>query len=145
MEKSINDKLLNLEYKHNNRYVVTFPRPFEIDPWACISGNRPSFFVDDNDKKIWEPITFVFVDPIGPSTSHALMRGYDELEKLESKEIVVKLELLDPTGELIEQWDISGKIRSINFGWVNYDTEVGSDNKIKIYVEFNVNDVTLKF
>jgi hypothetical protein len=76
-------------------------------------------------KKIkWKPITFVFNDPIGPSTSQSLMTSLRE--RIE-KPFDVIIEMLDPTGVIIEQWSVKKCfIESIDFG----NLSMGGDDDI---------------
>ena len=131
---------LPYEPKRINRFLVTFPEEFGLQQWVNYSASRPSMYFKTKkflgftySKKIkWEPIELNFRDPIGPSTSQAL---YILIRENGLKPFNFKLELLDPTGVVVERWDIMNTtIKSIDFGHLSMD-----ENEIancKMVVEF---------
>lgn len=123
------------EPKKTNRWAVIFPSIFRIEPWVINSTQRPSVIVDGDTFKI-NPISFVFLDPIGPSTTQRLMdiiracpNNIELLQKDSSLELIevlkngfdYDLEMLDPTGVTVEKWTISNcEIISVDFSDLNY-------------------------
>lgn len=130
----------NFEPKRKNRFLVTFPEEFGLQQWVNYSASRPTmsyeikkFLGFTYSKKIkWEPIEFNFRDPIGPSTSQAL---YMLLRENGLKPFNLKIELLDPTGVVVEQWNITNTtIKSIEFGHLSMDDDEIAN--CKMVVEF---------
>ena len=79
----------------------------------------------------WEPIDVTFRDPIGPSAAQALM----EWVRLHSESVTgrqgyaagykkdVEIELLDPTGVVIEKWILQGTmLGNVGFGGLDYSS-----------------------
>jgi predicted nucleic-acid-binding Zn-ribbon protein len=133
---------LPYEPKRVNRFLVTFPEEFGLQQWVNYSASRPSMYFKTKKflgftyyKKIkWEPIEFNFRDPIGPSTSQAL---YDLITDDNLKPFNFKIELLDPTGGVVERWNIMNTtIKSIDFGHLSMDDDEMAN--CKMVVEFTV-------
>tara|TARA_R110000868_G_scaffold219266_1_gene470086 strand:+ start:1132 stop:1758 length:627 start_codon:yes stop_codon:yes gene_type:complete len=122
------------EPKRNNRWLARFPEKIGIQEWWESETSRPSCtFAEDGVVK-YNPITFKLRDAIGPSssqcinrlmigmTSHlsdfeASKRIREEFKEERENGFDYKLELLDPTGCVIEEWDIMGcKLLSIDYG-----------------------------
>jgi hypothetical protein len=79
----------------------------------------------------WETISVTFRDPIGPSATQALM----EWVRLHSESVTgrqgyaagykkdIELELLDPTGVVIEKWILQGTmLNDVDFGSLDYSS-----------------------
>ena len=77
----------------------------------------------------WDTIDVTFRDPIGPSAAQALM----EWVRLHSESVTgrqgyaagykkdIELELLDPTGVVIEKWILQGTmLTNVDFGSLDY-------------------------
>jgi hypothetical protein len=84
----------------------------------------------------WDPISVKFRDPIGPSASQALM----EWVRLHAESVTgrmgyaagykkdVDLEMLDPTGVVVEKWILYGTfLTSVDFGALGYSTDALAD------------------
>ena len=117
---------IQYEPKRKNRWLVHFPEHFKIEPWCVFKTQRPSMKIVE--KKFlglrmgmnveWEKISFEFVDPIGPSVSERLFELMDN-ELTETFDYV--LELLDPTGVVVERWNIQDcEIEAISLGALDY-------------------------
>ena len=137
------------EPKKTNRWLGRFPVKLGIQEWWQYETSRPSVFFDGEDV-IYNPITFKLRDVIGPSSSQAInkiMIGMtNHLSHIEDSHATTKkikeefkeerengfdytLELLDPTGHVIEEWAIIGcKLVSIDYG----DLSMDSDNLCEI-------------
>lgn len=135
---------LPYEPKKKNRWVLRFPSELGIQEWWLSTAARPS--ITQNEIAIpflntetyvlgkynWNPIAVTFRDPIGPSAAQALM----EWVRLHSESVTgrqgyaagykkdVQLEMLDPTGVVIEKWTLVNTWLSgdINFGDLSYDS-----------------------
>ena len=118
-------KDMPFEPKRNNRFLVEFPKQFNIQQWSIQKINKPKFTGGN-----WENIKIEFVDPIGPSTSQGLFQIVEFLKnnKNESKCLFeIKIKSLDPTGVEVEEWVVYiGEILTINFGELDY-----GDDKIQ--------------
>ena len=84
----------------------------------------------------WGEINVTFRDPIGPSASQAIM----EWVRLQSESITgrqgyaagykkdVYIEMLDPTGVVIEKWKLEGTmLTNVNFGDLSMDDDALAD------------------
>lgn len=128
---------LNYEPKRKNRWLLRFPAELGIQEWSLKSASRPKITQDEEEiqflntsqwvigRFVWEPITVVLRDTIGPSTTQAVM----EWVRLHSESATgrqgyaagymkdVELELLDPTGVVIEKWVLEETmVTSADFG-----------------------------
>lgn len=121
------------EPKKENRFLVTLPKYFDIDSWVVSDIDCPRYRVGMG----WAPINIRFVDPIGPSTSQRLHKLVEDIEKNGVKPFNYTHESLDPTGVVIQKWEIKGcHIEEIDFGYDSYS----SDN-IK-YIHMRVKPIT---
>jgi hypothetical protein len=111
------------EPKRNNRFILRFPG-LGINEWYVDTAKRPSLkitsvpipFLNTSTyvagRFEWNEIPVTFRDPIGPSASQALM----EWVRLCAESVTgrmgyaagykknVDLEMLDPTGVVVEKW-----------------------------------------
>ena len=135
---------LTYEPKRKNRWLFRFPSELGIQEWWLSSGARPS--LEQNETEIqflntstwvigrftWATIDLVLRDPIGPSASQAVM----EWVRLHSESITgrqgyaagykknVDVEMLDPTGVVIEKWQLQGTmLTNVNFGELSMDDD----------------------
>lgn len=93
-----------------NRFVVTFPENFNVIGYTITAIDTPSYSFEENR---WYDIEVRFVDLIYPSTSQTLFN----LLQRENTPFNMWIELLDPVGAVIQQWEINvEKIVKINFG-----------------------------
>ena len=124
-----------------NRFVFRFPSDLGIQSWTVESGKRPS--LNQNATEIqflntstwvlgrytWQEMQLTFRDPIGPSTSQALMEwvrlGSESVTGRQGYAVAYKrdliLEMCDPTGTSISQWIIKeAMITSAKFSELDY-------------------------
>ena len=124
-----------------NRFIFRFPDDLGIQEWWVATGSRPKYsseevaipFLNTETYVIgrfkWDPITVSFRDPIGPSATQALM----EWVRLHSESVTgrmgyaagykkdVELEMLDPTGVVVQKWILQGtQINDADFGSLGY-------------------------
>jgi hypothetical protein len=132
------------EPKKKNRFIFRFPTPLGIQEWFVSSGSRPSISIEEVEIPFlntstyvagrfnWETIDVTFRDPIGPSAAQALM----EWVRLHAESVTgrmgyaagykkdIDLEMLDPTGVLVEKWILYGTfVTDVNFGSLGYSTD----------------------
>ena len=144
----MSDLIINMpityEPKKKNRWLIRFPAELGIQEWWLSSGGRPS--IEQNEVEIpflntstwvigrftWSTIEVTFRDPIGPSAAQAIM----EWVRLHSESITgrqgyaagykknVEVEMLDPTGVVIEKWQLQGTmLTNVNFGDLSMDDD----------------------
>jgi hypothetical protein len=132
------------EPKKKNRWQFRFPSDLGIHEFNVISASRPKLNQEAVEipylntstwvlgRSIWEPITVVLRDAIGPSTAQAVMewermhfestngrQGYAAGYKRD-----VELEMLGPAGVAVEGWILEGTmITSLDFGDLSMDDD----------------------
>jgi hypothetical protein len=150
------------EPKRKNRFILRFPSSLGINEWYITSTVRPSAKIKSVEIPFlntstyvagrfeWEEMKVTFKDPIGPSASQALMEWF----RLHAESVTgrmgyaagykkdVELELLDPTGVVVEKWVLQGCfLTSLNFGDLDYsrddlatiDCSLRMDRCIQVY------------
>jgi len=131
------------EPKKQNRFILRFPSPLGIQEWFVKSTSRPKISQEETEIQFlntstwvicrftWDTIDVNFRDPIGPSAAQALM----EWVRLHSESVTgrqgyaagykkdIELELLDPTGVVIEKWILQGTmLTNVDFGSLDYSS-----------------------
>lgn len=132
------------EPKKENRWILRFPSSLGINEWYVESTSRPKLKIASvaipflNTETYvagrfnWEEISVKFRDPIGPSASQAVMEwirlcaesvtgrmGYAAGYKKN-----VDLEMLDPTGVVVEKWILEGAfLTGYDGGNLSYDSD----------------------
>ena len=135
---------LPYEPKRQNRFILRFDSSLGINEWFVESTSRPKLTIGTTKIDFlntatyvagrfeWGTISVKFRDPIGPSASQALMEwvrlcaesvtgrmGYAAGYKKD-----VYLEMLDPTGVVIEKWLLQGAwLSDVDFGSLGYSTD----------------------
>lgn len=132
------------EPKRQNRFIFRFPSSLGINEWYVTSGSRPTANINPVEipflntstyvagRFTWDEIPVTFKDPIGPSASQALMEWF----RLHAESVTgrmgyaagykrnVDLEMLDPTGVVVERWKLEGCfLTKLNFGALDYKTD----------------------
>ena len=132
------------EPKRQNRFILRFPSSLGINEWYVSSAARPSAKINATEiqflntstwvagRFIWNEIKVTFRDPIGPSASQALMEWF----RLHAESVTgrmgyavsykrdVELEMLDPTGVVVEKWILQGCFMTdLNFGNLDYKAD----------------------
>ena len=132
------------EPKRQNRFILRFPSTLGINEWFVESTSRPHITINPVEipflntstyvagRFTWGTIKVKFRDPIGPSASQALM----EWVRLCAESVTgrmgyaagykknIDLELLDPTGVVVEKWILEGAwLMNIDFGSLGYSTD----------------------
>jgi hypothetical protein len=132
------------EPKRQNRFILRFPSSLGINEWFVESAARPNIQIGATEIPFlntsvyvagrfnWQTINVTFRDPIGPSASQALM----EWVRLHAESVTgrmgyaagykkdVDLEMLDPTGVVVEKWIMYGTfLTNVNFNSLAYNQE----------------------
>ena len=132
------------EPKRQNRFILRFPSSLGINEWFVESAKRPSIKIAATEIQFlntstyvagrfnWDEIGVKFRDPIGPSASQALM----EWVRLCAESVTgrmgyaagykknIDLEMLDPTGVVVEKWIMEGSwLSDVNFDSLAYSTD----------------------
>ena len=136
------------EPKRQNRFILRFPSSLGINEWFVESASRPQIQIGATEIQFlntstyvagrftWNTISCKFRDPIGPSASQALM----EWVRLCAESVTgrmgyaagykqnVDLEMLDPTGVVVEKWILEGTfLTDVNFGSLAYNQDTLAD------------------
>jgi hypothetical protein len=132
------------EPKRQNRFILRFPSSLGINEWYVESTARPHIIINPvaipflntetyvAGKFTWQTIPVVFRDPIGPSASQSLM----EWVRLHAESVTgrmgyaagykkdIDLEMLDPTGVVVEKWILYGTfLTDVNFNTLAYTSD----------------------
>lgn len=132
------------EPKRQNRFILRFPSELGINEWFVESTARPHITIGSTEIQFlntstfvagrfnWSTLNVTFRDPIGPSATQALM----EWVRLCAESVTgrmgyaagykknVDLEMLDPTGVVVEKWILEGTfLTDVNFNTVDYKTD----------------------
>jgi hypothetical protein len=132
------------EPKRVNRFILRFPSSLGINEWFVESSSRPHITINPVEIQFlntstfvagrfnWQTINVTFRDPIGPSAAQALM----EWVRLHAESVTgrmgyaagykkdIDLEMLDPTGVVVEKWILYGTFLSdVNFNTLDYKTD----------------------
>lgn len=132
------------EPKRENRFILRFPSTLGINEWFVETAKRPSVKLKDVEIPFlntstyvagrfnWDPINVKFRDPIGPSAAQALMEWF----RLHAESVTgrmgyaagykkdIDLEMLDPTGVVIEKWILQGTfLTGLDFGNLAYNSD----------------------
>lgn len=145
------------EPKKENRWILRFPSSLGLNEWYFLSSKRPQIKINEVEipflntstwvagRFIWEAMDVELRDPIGPSAAQAMM----EWVRLHAESVTgrmgyaagykkdVEIEMLDPTGVVIEKWILQGTmITDADFGALKYDGN-GELVKIKATLRFD--------
>ena len=132
------------EPKRVNRFILRFPSSLGINEWFVQSAARPKAKINVTPIPFlntstyvagrfeWETMQVTFRDPIGPSAAQALMEWF----RLHAESVTgrmgyaagykkdIELELLDPTGVVVEKWILQGTFLSdLDFQNLDYSRD----------------------
>ena len=136
------------EPKRQNRFILRFDSTLGINEWFVESASRPKLTINPVEIQFlntstyvagrftWGTISVKFRDTIGPSASQALM----EWVRLCAESVTgrmgyaagykknVYLEMLDPTGVVVEKWLLQNTfISDVDFGSLSYSQDAIAD------------------
>lgn len=108
------------EPKKQNRFLVQFPEELGKIHGFCVSSiSRPTW----SPKNGWGEFKIKMHDLIAPSISKQVFEAIENYKSLDDKCIEFSVQVLDPTGVIIDSWTINGEISFIDFGEMNYSSE----------------------
>lgn len=132
------------EPKRVNRFILRFPSSLGINEWYVTTSKRPSATINPVEipflntstyvagRFVWDEIPVTFRDPIGPSAAQALMEWF----RLHAESVTgrmgyaagykkdIELEMLDPTGVVVEKWILQGTfISKLDFKELDYNND----------------------
>jgi len=141
MDKIINNVPILYEPKKRNRFIVRFPNSFNLAEWVCFETSRPTLrIVGDAKNVIWGDLIVKMYDPISPSTTRALMDLVYENKIIDKFNF--NIEMLDPTGVVVEKWQLdNSEFSSIDFGELSYN----QDKSAICTLTIKLKDVVLLF
>lgn len=153
MSDLLNNMPIFYEPKRKNRWFFRFPSELGIQEWTLKSAARPKISQNETEieflntstwvvgRFIWESITVVLRDAIGPSTTQAVM----EWVRLHSESVTgrqgyaagykkdVEIEMIDPNGFVVEKWLLEGAmITNADFGDLSMDDDSIAEVSIEL-------------
>lgn len=133
-----NEKFKEYEPKVVSRFLVEFQSPLNIPSYVVKGANRPKLIAANNNGFTWEEMVFSMYDPIAQSTTQVLMEGLKELRKLDDQTIEVKLSMVSPVGDKVEEWLIKGTINKVDFGTLDWNCDEPLIIKLYLNVSYCV-------
>ena len=107
---------IHYEPKRQNRFILEFPTEMGIQVWMVRGVTKPSYSIDLHGGH-WNDVVVELYDPIGPSTSRIMYEWL--MGNNNNGNLFFTLSSLDPTGVIVEKWQIIGNIVSYDFGEYN--------------------------
>ena len=132
------------EPKKKNRWLFRFPADLGIQQWWLAGASRPTIEMKEVEipflntstwvlgRFTWSTIELTLRDAIGPSSAQAVM----EWVRLHSESVTgrqgyaagykkdVEIEMLDPSGIVIEKWQLQGTmLTNVAFGDLSMDDD----------------------
>lgn len=137
----------HLEPLRQNRFLLHFPEYFNIPNTLVKSVNRPRCTFEPSNingfnimNPRWDDIKVTFFDTVNPSIQRALYDIIDN-QNINNSQMIFKLESLDPLGTVVNEWEINGFISEMNFG----DLDYSSDLMTEVSLTITVNSCFLKY
>jgi hypothetical protein len=127
------------EPMRTNRFIVIFPETFNISPYFVRMVNRPSMRIQQHGQHEWEDIEITLYDPISPSMSQNIFQLMNS--DLITQPMTFLIQMLDPTGVIVSEWSIWGRVSSIDYGMLDYN----DDSTTEIKLTISVSNVILNF
>jgi len=126
-----NGMFVAYEPKTENRFIVTFPKEFDITPTVIF---KVSPIIVNGSYTKTQPVVFSMYDPVTPSTSQSINEGLRYLRGQDDKTLEIKIQSLGPVGDVVEEWLLYGVIELVDFGVYDWNS-----NKTKVItLEFDV-------
>jgi hypothetical protein len=131
------------EPKRQNRFLVNMPEEFGIQQWVIRRASRPSTHIVRNELYgcvvEYDPMVLVFNDPIGPSVAQRLNII---LRERPGEQFDFSIDLLDPTGVIIEQWIFTNcYFEAMDFG----PLDMSSNEMVTCAVTIRIGNMVLNY
>jgi hypothetical protein len=123
---------MEFEPKRPHRFIVLFPETMEIKPLYVKGLSKLSY---DFRKKEWNVLSLTLYDIIGEEISQKLV---ETLVNTRKKILRFKIQSLDPTGVVVETFEVIGDLVELDLGTYDYKLE----NELHlIKIEIKPNDI----
>lgn len=141
--KTLNpEEFSSFEPKIKNRFIVTLGEPFNNVPsYVMKSINKPGIKASNNSNELFrDPVIISMYDPTSIQLSSIILEAISVLKKQEEPYVNIHIDLINPTGDVVEKWDIKSKFRAVDFGTLDWS----SDNLSEISLTFDTINVKIK-
>ena len=128
--KKLGFQRTQFEPKVGNRFIAHVNG---IPSYVIKGVSLPDWF--PGGEPIWSQITLELYNPLGGKIEQAVL-------KLTEEPFALKIQVLDPTGEVDTTWDITCRVAKIAFGSINWSDE-GEPHLI--YVTCNVDSANITY
>jgi hypothetical protein len=122
----------DIEPLMQNRFVLAFPPEFGIDSYYIREVSGLSCTIQNN-QRIWDDIEISMIDPVNPFLSQTLMNLVNGDNLYQRFQMI--LQKLDPTGEVVCEYQIYGGVRNIHFGYLSYTSSDLSSLTLTIRID----------
>jgi len=123
MDKKEKNLFTEYEPKRKNRFLIEFPSVLDIEPFLVKKCDLPKYCMSGK----WVDMNIEFNELVAISTADILIK------LMAMKLFSFKILLLDPTGVVVEKWEIFiDKIISVNFGSVDLSSDELSTSTMTI-------------
>jgi len=150
----------SFEPLRKNRFFLRFDSALGIAEWYVSTAERPKLKIDETEiqylngstwvagRAVWEPITVVLRDPIGPSATQATIEWvrlcYESVTNRSGYATGYKrnvdLEMLDPTGVPVQRWVLQGTwISNADYGNLDYSSSDIADITLNLRFDRAIN------
>jgi hypothetical protein len=129
---------VDFEPKLANRFIFDFPPHWNISPWATQAISSPRCtIIGYNQRVTWQPIQVEVIDTYARSISQSIMRQLETQAQgtyhTAPKAETFIVNVLDPTGCVVETWRIEGTVSAVQFA--EYSYERGEPQKVTITID----------
>ena len=113
------------EPQKENRFIVNIGEPFDNIPSYVIKKiNKPGCNISRNGESLyWDPLYISMYNPIVTQLSNIILEDLSKIIKQEESYVNVYISIVDPTGGIIEKWDIKSKFKLVDFGNLDWSSE----------------------
>ena len=106
---------IEFEPKRPHRFIILFPETMGIKPFYIKGLSKLSY---DFRKKEWDVLSLTLYDIIGEEISQKLV---ESLVNTRKKILRFKIQSLDPTGVVVETFEVIGDLVELDLGTYAYD------------------------
>jgi len=121
------------EPKRSNRWILETDG---LDAFLVKKITLPKWSAKDGSPEILSPLEIELYDPISPNAAQQIMKFCMESSTASR---LVAIKVLDPVGTVISRWELTAKVRMVDFGNLDYN----DGNPIVIKASFDVSKMEL--